>query len=228
MLNIRKTIEKAMARKQVSKIDEVREKKDGYTIHKTDGWSFYLKKKYGVVPHVGDEAIFYGTPFQRVQGIDVAGKEAFFMTQTELDEEHKALVKAIRKKALEKYQETMKRIKDDKQFETIDISGMSGSYEWGCQAMLQAGVKYLSEQPDFHFDYKGFKNVYGVCWTDTPWGKDLDKAITDAVSGDCTGAMHQAVIAHLIYIHKHGYGAWLKSVPLSRRYTYPNIPPPKN
>lgn len=227
-----KMFEKTQARKQVSKITEVKKGKDDYAITKSDGWSFYVPKKYGVVPKVGDEAIFYGNPFQRVQGVDIAGKEVFFMTQAELNAEHEAFSKKFKEDTLKSWKETMEKIKNDEPFETIDISGMSASYEWGCQVMLRAGIKFLKDHPDFHFDYKQYKDVTGIAWTDTPWGKELDKTILDAANscgtGGATGAMHQTVINHLMRIHKFGYEEWLKKAPKERRYTYPQgYPPPK-
>ena len=104
--------------------------------------------------------------------------------------------------------------------ETVDISGFGGGYEKACQLMLRAGIKFLKENPDFHFDYQGFKEVYGLCWSDTPWCKELDKVLFDSTekSGGATGAMHQAVIGHLTYIHKHGYKKWLEEFPKGRRY----------
>ena len=67
--------------------------------------------------------------------------------------------------------------------------------------------------------------------TDTPWGKELDKALWDAPEKygkqyGATGAMHQAVINHLMYIQKNGYEKWLEEFK-DRKYTYPKIPPPK-
>lgn len=91
---------------------------------------------------------------------------------------------------------------------TIDISGMGGSYEAGCQLMLLQGLKYLKEHPDFDFSvYKSFKNIYGICEGEGDKAKELDEVITKGV--EPSGAMHQAVISHLAYIHKHGHDAWI-------------------
>lgn len=224
-----KILEKATAQREVDIINEVRECADSYEIHKSNGWSFSIPKKYGVVPKVGDETIFYGEPFQRVQGVDIAGKEVFFHTKAELEAEHQAFVKAFHEENRKEYKEIMEKIKNDESFETIDISGMSGSYEWGCQIMLREGIKFLKEHPDFHFDYQQYRGIYGVATTNTPWGKMLDKAITDVVKEyGSTGAMHQAVINHLMDIHKEGYEGWLNRFPKERRYIYPNIPAPKD
>lgn len=91
---------------------------------------------------------------------------------------------------------------------TIDISGFGGSYEAGCQLMLLRGLKYLKEHPDFDFSvYKSFRNVYGICEGEGDKAKELDEVICKGV--EPSGAMHQAVISHLAYIHKHGHDAWI-------------------
>lgn len=125
------------------------------------------------------------------------------------------------------YAELMDKIQNEEPFETVDISGMGSGYERTCQLMLKAGMKFLKKNPDFHFDYQGFKNVYGICFSDTPWAKDLDKILQKASNNNCTGAMHQCVIGHLSYIHKYGYKKWLKEFS-TRRYVYPRELPNHN
>ena len=91
---------------------------------------------------------------------------------------------------------------------TIDISGMGGSYEAGCQLMLLRGLKYLEEHPDFDFSvYKVFKGFYGICEGEGESARELDAVISRGI--EPSGAMHQAVISHLAYIHKKGYDAWI-------------------
>jgi hypothetical protein len=94
---------------------------------------------------------------------------------------------------------------------TVDISGMGGGYELCCQTMLLRGIAFLAQNPDFTFDkaYSGFKGVYGLCMSKNENAKTLDEVITKGT--DCTGAMHQAVIGHLSYIHKNGYEKWLSN-----------------
>lgn len=216
--------------RSVSKIAKVKELDSGYEVTKSDGWCVWIEKKYGVKPMVNDTIIIYGKPSRRIQGIQINDKILFLKTDKQMKNEHRDFVKKMRKEHAREYKELMKKIRDEEPFETVDISGMSGGYERGCQLMLRAGIKFLKEHPDFHFDYQSFKNVYGLCWSDTPWGKQLDKVLMDAVEkeGGCTGAMHQAVIGHLQYIHRHGYKKWLEQFPKKRRYTYPlELPKPK-
>lgn len=91
---------------------------------------------------------------------------------------------------------------------TIEISGMGGSYEAGCQLMLLRGLKYLKEHPDFDFSvYRSYKNVYGICEGEGDKARELDEVITKGI--EASGAMHQAAISHLAYIHKQGHDAWI-------------------
>jgi len=128
----------------------------------------------------------------------------------------------------------MESIKDEDPFETIDITGMGSGYERACQLALRAGIKWLGEHPDFKFRVKTYANIYGVAKVET-YGireyellaKELDKAMMEAVGGDMTGAMHQAVISHLRYIHENGYDEWLTKFS-DRKYLYPAELPPSN
>ena len=92
---------------------------------------------------------------------------------------------------------------------TVDISGMGGGYELCCQTMLLRGMAFLAQNPDFNFEgaYETYRGIYGVCFSETEQAKSLDEVITK--NTDCTGAMHQAVIGNLMFIHKNGYQAWL-------------------
>jgi len=83
----------------------------------------------------------------------------------------------------------------------IDISGFGGSYEDSCQVMLLRGIKYLEDKP--YFDW----SKYTIATAESKEAKELDKVITEGI--EPSGAMHQAVINHLAYIHKYGHDAWI-------------------
>jgi len=94
---------------------------------------------------------------------------------------------------------------------TIDISGFGGGYEAKCQAMLIAGMDWLKKHLDFDFSsYKSYKHIYGVATAETSLAKELDGVLLAAAQGNYTGAMHQAVVFHLGYIHVHDYENWLE------------------
>lgn len=90
-----------------------------------------------------------------------------------------------------------------------EISGFGGGYEAVCQNMLHAACKWLLEDkpaadPQFH----GFKDVYGLVIGDNADAKEFDKVVLDAANGDCTGAMHQAVVSRALWIKKNGWDAY--------------------
>lgn len=88
-----------------------------------------------------------------------------------------------------------------------DISGFGGGYEQNCQTMLQAGYIWLIEHPKANLKGRTFQNVYGIFEPRGKDAKELEKAILASVD-DCTGAMHQAVMTHLFYIHFNGLQKW--------------------
>jgi hypothetical protein len=215
---------------EVATIKKVEEDGEYYQIEKQDGWMFCLAKKYGITPKVGNTVVIrsWGGKFGQIMGVQINDKVAFDKTNTDMEAEHKAFCDNFHREEWEGYYKTLEAIKTETPFETVDISGMSGGYEVACQRMLRAGINYLKDKPDFHFDYEGFERIYGICFTETPWGKDLDKILMEAVNNDCTGAMHQCVIGHLSQIHKHGLEWWLKQFPKERRYKFPTeLPKPK-
>jgi hypothetical protein len=101
---------------------------------------------------------------------------------------------------------------EEMKFLSSEISGMGGSYEEGCQLMLYLGLQWIKDKPlDIWKGTYSYKNIYGVLFTgnglkelEDIWDKDpfLDEY-------GYTGAMHQAVMGHLAYIHKHSFKQWL-------------------
>lgn len=204
--------------------------RDGGFEIKHGSWCFWIPTKRNpknIMPKIGDTAFFYGDGLgYTVLGIQLNDQLVFFTTREEEERNRRAQLEAWRQEGRKKYRELMERIKDEPPFETVNVSGFGSGYERACQLMIQAGIRFLKEN-EFHFDYHTLKGVYGVCVSDAPWSKELDKALMDAVGGDCIGAMHQCVIGHLRYIYEHGYEEWLAQFPKERRYVYPKkLPPP--
>ena len=90
-----------------------------------------------------------------------------------------------------------------------EISGFGGGYEETCRKMLLAGLTWLDAHPEADPKFKGFKNVYGIILEDNEDAEALSKAVVDGSGGDCTGAMHQAVISTCLYIKKAGLQKYL-------------------
>lgn len=200
---------------------------DFYEVTRDDGWTFRLDSRHGIEPKEGDTLEMYGGIGHQIRGVCVNGKTAFFKGQAQIDAEHEKWRLETRARYAKEYSEYMEKIKDDPARETVDVSGMGGAYEHACQKMIEAGEAYLHKNPEFEFDHKEFKNVYGVCWSDSPQAKELDKALMKSVDGDSSGAMHQCVIGHLAFIHKNGRDAWLREFEKDRTYVLPlGLPAP--
>lgn len=87
-----------------------------------------------------------------------------------------------------------------------EISGMGGDYEKTCQNMVIGGVKWFEDHPDANPQFHGFKGIYGICLEDNQDARDLSKAVEKAAGEyGCSGAMHQASIAHILHIKAVGW-----------------------
>ena len=219
---------------EFSKIIKVSENESGYQVTKDDGFSVWIDKKYNVIPKIGDTIILKMTQkFGQIMGIQINDNELFSKSEEEFEKEHNDWVTKTRKKYLDEYKILMEKIKNETPFETIDITGMGSGYERACQLAIRAGMIWLESHPDFKFRVKSYKNIYGVAEIETygikeyrELAEDLDKSMLEAVNNDMSGAMHQAIISHLKYIHENGYESWLTKFS-DRKYTYPNeLPKP--
>ena len=92
-----------------------------------------------------------------------------------------------------------------------EISGFGGGYESTCRQMLKNGLGFWDANPKLDPKYKGFKNVYGICIDDNEDAKKLDDAVMDGIE-DATGAMHQAVVSTIFFIHKNGWDKYVEEM----------------
>lgn len=81
---------------------------------------------------------------------------------------------------------------------TRQISGFGGAYERACRAMVAAGCKWWSDHPEAEPKFSGFKGIYGIVTEDNEDAKALTAAIVAPTNGDCSGAMHQASVSHVM------------------------------
>lgn len=88
------------------------------------------------------------------------------------------------------------------------ISGMGGDYEEACRTMVIAGMKHMEANPMSEPDISTYKNLYGIIKENNDDAKALSKAVSDACE-DCTGAMHQAAMSHVIYAHTSGWDKYI-------------------
>ena len=86
-----------------------------------------------------------------------------------------------------------------------EISGFGGGYESACRAMVVAGLEHLDANPHADPQFHGYQGIYGSITEDNADAKALSEAVVKAANGDCTGAMHQAAISHVLWIRENGW-----------------------
>lgn len=86
-----------------------------------------------------------------------------------------------------------------------EISGMGGSYEKACRVMLDAGLRWMDDNPTLEPQFSEYEGIYGIISKDNEAAKSLSKRVSKAAPYGCTGAMHQAVITNCLRIRKHGW-----------------------
>ena len=86
-----------------------------------------------------------------------------------------------------------------------EISGFGGGYEKACQAMVLAGLAWFDAHPGADPKFHGYSNIYGIIEEDNDDAKALSDAVVAASGGDCTGAMHQATISHVLVARRLGW-----------------------
>lgn len=91
-----------------------------------------------------------------------------------------------------------------------EISGFGGGYEKVCREMLVAGLDWLEKNPKANPLFHGFKGIVGVIAEDNKDADELSKAVLNG--RDCTGAMHDAVISHILYIKNNSLDKYLETM----------------
>lgn len=91
-----------------------------------------------------------------------------------------------------------------------EISGFGGGYEKACRDMVIKGIKFLdknSANPIF----STYENIFGIIKEDNEDAKKLTNAML-AASSDCTGAMMQVCVNHVLYINKNGWDKYVEEM----------------
>lgn len=157
-----------------------------------------------IIPEPGMLARYYGgaRPGSEVYGLCLNGIPVFYKTAEQREAERAAWLADYNERKRKAALEPKLPVPQIDGFEWTEdmheISGFGGGYERTCRAMVSAGCKWLTENPAVDPQFRGWKGVYGIIAEDNEDAKGLSKAVLDAAGGDCTGAMHQASISHVL------------------------------
>lgn len=93
--------------------------------------------------------------------------------------------------------------------ETDEIFGFGDGYEDTCRRMLLAGLEWLAAHPQADPKFRRSPSIYGIIKEDNEDARALLAAVETGSGEDCTGAMHQAVVSHCLFIKLHGWKAYI-------------------
>lgn len=93
-----------------------------------------------------------------------------------------------------------------------EISGFGGGYEEICRKMVIAGMEWLDSHPKAKISYKEYKNIYGITTGESKDCKKMQDVMLKASDNDCTGAMMQATLSHVMYAHKNGWEKYISEM----------------
>ena len=93
-----------------------------------------------------------------------------------------------------------------------EISGFGGGYEATCRKMVLAGMQWIDEHPQADPQFYGYEGVYGILEEDNAEAKTLSRVVVEASGNDCTGAMHQACIGHVLAYKRLGWEEYCKQL----------------
>jgi len=93
-----------------------------------------------------------------------------------------------------------------------EISGFGGGYEDACRKMVIAGLEWCDEHPDADLKYKQFEGVTGLTFDESDDMKLMQEAMLTAIGHDCTGAMMQATMNHVMFVRKNGWEKYVEEM----------------
>ena len=92
-----------------------------------------------------------------------------------------------------------------------EVSGFGGTYEKSCRKMIKAGLEWFDVHPEADPQFKGYEGIYGIISVDNEDAQELSNAVLASVD-DCTGAMHQATIGHILHAHDVGWMTYVEEM----------------
>lgn len=93
--------------------------------------------------------------------------------------------------------------------EMNEISGFGGGYEEVCRKMVIAGLEWADAKGDADPRWKESEQIYGITIDENEDAKAMQNAMLKAADNDCTGAMMQATMNHVLYVLKNGWDKYV-------------------
>lgn len=90
-----------------------------------------------------------------------------------------------------------------------EISGMGGGYEAVCRAMVIAGLEWADKKGNADPKWKESPQIYGITMDENEDAKELQDVMLKAADNDCTGAMMQATMNHVMFVLKNGWDKYV-------------------
>lgn len=120
------------------------ESQDGWTIALEDKSLFFVSKEWGVEPHPGDTARFYGKGVgSPVRGLDINGQECYYRTPEEEAKRHAQWVRDF---------EAKKRAEFEKNKATLDEQ-----YQKLPEVFQRRIDKFRTNNPNFRWKYEAYE-----------------------------------------------------------------------
>lgn len=96
------------------------------------------------------------------------------------------------------------------------VSGMGGAYEESCRKMITVGLEWFDTHQKACPLFAGSTRVFGLLSDENDDAAELLNIVVASVD-DCTGAMIQAAIEHIMRAHSIGWEAYVKEMEQGRR-----------
>jgi hypothetical protein len=92
-----------------------------------------------------------------------------------------------------------------------EISGFGGAYEQQCRNMVIAGCNWFDEHPGADPKITTYQNIFGIIDPNNEDAKSLTGTMAE-ICPDCTGAMMQAAVTHVLFIKRKGWDEYVKQM----------------
>lgn len=124
-------------------IKKVEEDKTHFYIDIEGSWSFSLSKEYGAIPKIGDTITLHTVNFSTVRGVEINGKQVFYKSDKQLEQEHKEWCENYKKEKQEAFEK--------------DKAQMDFDYESLPKNFKKRIDRFRTNNPNFRVDFEKYE-----------------------------------------------------------------------